>query len=99
MEISPRATCLNQRKTISYSRNSGRREVVGRETNAAVWTSLDGTTWTRLPVDSPEGSTFNDFGGQAIRALLVVDDVFVALGREGRGGDDDGDIWLGRPAG
>ena len=75
------------------------REVVGRETNAAVWTSLDGTTWTRLPVDSPEGSTFNDFGGQAIRALLVVDDVFVALGREGRGGDDDGDIWLGRPAG
>lgn len=72
--------------------------VVGREIDAAVWTSTDGRTWTRLSSDSPEASTLAGFGGQAIRALLYVDGDILALGRERRGRDDDGDVWTGHPS-
>jgi hypothetical protein len=76
---------------------AGGTEIVGNEVNAAIWTSPDGTTWTRSPSTTPGMSSLVDYGRQWIRALLATEDGFVALGREGRGRDDDADIWIGRP--
>ncbi len=67
-------------------------------TNGAVWISADGTAWARVPAGSPEIAPLVDFGRQGIRALLTTDDGFVALGWEGRGGDDDADVWIGQLA-
>jgi DNA-binding SARP family transcriptional activator len=64
-------------------------------TNGAVWISADGTTWARVLPTSPEIAPLVDFGRQGVRALLTTDDGFVALGWEGRGGDDDADVWVG----
>jgi hypothetical protein len=68
---------------------------VGRDTDAAVWTSADGTTWERLPGDTPAMSALTDFGRQSIKVLIASDDGFLALGAEGRGADDDADAWIG----
>jgi hypothetical protein len=71
-------------------------DVVDSTQDAAVWTSTDGTSWTREPPTSSGMSTFTDYGRQGVRALVAFDGGFVALGREGRGGDDDADVWTGR---
>jgi hypothetical protein len=73
-------------------------EVVDREIDGAVWTSRDGTTWTREDPTSPEMSTFTDYGRQGVRAILSTDAGFVAMGREGRGPNDDADVWIGAPS-
>ena len=72
-------------------------ETVGNETDGAVWTSLDVTTWTRPLPTALETAAFTESGrGEGVRDLLVDGDRFVALGREWRSGDDDADVWIGR---
>ena len=67
--------------------------------DAAVWTSLDGEEWIRLPGDDPSMSTLADLGHQEIKALLSIEGGFLALGAEGESGSDwDGRVWIGRPA-
>ena len=75
------------------------REVLDDEIDGAIWISSDGTTWIRQSPTSPELSAFVGIEEeQGVRALVVDDDRFVAFGREGRGGDDDADVWIGQLA-
>jgi len=69
---------------------------VGSGADGAVWTSVDGSAWRRQSPTSTDMSTFTDFGRQRIQELLVEGDHLAALGREGRGPDDDADVWIGR---
>lgn len=81
------------------------REVAGREDpattcedgNAAVWTSVDGLTWSRVPHDEAV------FGGQdshAMRSVTAGGPGLVAVGSSGplevedrKVGDDDAAVW------
>lgn len=75
------------------------REVLDDEIDGAIWISSDGTTWIRQSPTSPELSAFVGVEEeQGVRALVVDGDRFVAFGREGRGGDDDADVWIGQLA-
>ena len=67
--------------------------------DAAVWTSVDGLHWERLPGDDPSMSTLADLGHQEIKALVPVEGGFLALGAEGESGSDwDGRVWIGTAA-
>jgi hypothetical protein len=75
------------------------REVVDDEIDGAIWISSDGTRWIRQSPTAPELSAFVGIEEeQGVRALVVDGDRFVAFGREGRGGDDDADVWIGQLA-
>ena len=64
--------------------------------DAAVWTSIDGEHWIRLPGNDPNMSTLADLGHQEIKALLPIEGGFLALGAEGESGDDwDARVWIG----
>jgi len=65
--------------------------------DGAVWTSLDGVQWERLPGQDPAAtmSTLTDVGDQQIQALIPIEDGFLALGAE-KGYDDwDARVWIG----
>ena len=67
--------------------------------DAAVWTSIDGEHWIRLPGNDPSMSALADQGRQEIKALLPIEGGFLALGAEGESGSDwDGRVWTGTPA-
>jgi DNA-binding SARP family transcriptional activator len=71
-------------------------ETLGRETDGAVWTSVDGSRWVRLTT-SLATSALTDFGrSEGVRDLLATEDRFIALGRERRGQDDDANVWIGQ---
>ena len=64
--------------------------------DAAVWTSIDGEDWIRLPGNDPTMSTLADLGQQEIKALLPIDGGFLALGAEAESGSDwDARVWIG----
>ena len=66
--------------------------------DAAVWTSIDGEHWIRLPGNDPSMSTLADQGRQEIKALLRIEGGFLALGAEGESESDwDGRVWIGEP--
>ena len=69
----------------------------GLDVDGAVWTSLDGTTWQRLPKDSPAMSALTDIGDQDIKVLIPVESGFLALGAERGATDYDADAWIGEP--
>lgn len=63
---------------------------------AAVWTSPDGSAWTRVPHDE---ATFGGAGGDAITLVLVVGDGVLALGRSSPGRlDPDAAVWTSTDA-
>lgn len=63
---------------------------------AAVWTSPDGSAWTRVPHDE---ATFGGAGGDAITLMLVVGDGVLALGRSSPGRlDPDAAVWTSADA-
>jgi hypothetical protein len=67
--------------------------------DAAVWTSIDGEDWIRLPGNDPSMSTLADQGRQEIKGLLSIEGGFLALGAEGESLSDwDGRVWIGTPA-
>ena len=64
--------------------------------DAAVWTSVDGEHWIRLPGNDPTMSTLADLGQQEIKALLPIEGGFLALGAEAESGSDwDARVWIG----
>jgi hypothetical protein len=66
--------------------------------DAAVWTSLDGLHWERLPGHDLSMTTLTDLGDQEIKALIPVDGGFLALCAEaGFESDWDGWVWIGTP--
>jgi hypothetical protein len=65
----------------------------GGDVDAAVWTSVDGLTWTRVPDD--EGA----FGGQdaqRIEGVVAGDPGLIAVGFDFSGGDPDAAVWVWR---
>ena len=57
------------------------------EMDAAVWTSPDGTTWTRVPDND---AVLGGGGIQSVSAVAWTGDRFVAVGLE----DDDAAVWI-----
>jgi hypothetical protein len=62
----------------------------GGDWDAAVWTSPDGSTWTRVPHDE---AVFGGDNGQAMRSVAVGGPGLVAVGRDASGGDADAAVW------
>jgi hypothetical protein len=69
----------------------GRDGDLGGDTHAAVWTSVDGLVWSRVPHDEAV------FGGDAYQEMLAVaagGPGLVAVGRDGELGEDfDAAVW------
>jgi hypothetical protein len=59
----------------------------GDDTDAVVWTSVDGTEWRRV-----SSGSFGGEGNQAIRSLTVWEFGVVAVGWDNRG-DSEGAVW------
>ncbi len=58
--------------------------------NAAVWTSANGTDWTRVPDDD---TVFGGPGSQAMFSVAAGDSGLVAVGYDASGGDADAAVW------
>jgi len=64
----------------------------GGDLDAAVWTSSDARTWTRVPHLE---ATFGGRGAQRMSALCLFDSTIIAAGySETASGDSNGAIWL-----
>src|SRR5262245_34575914 len=69
-----------------------------RERDAAVWTSLDGVHWIRLPGDDPTMTALTDQGFEEIKGLIKLENGFLALGAAGpteAEADLDARVWIG----
>ena len=62
----------------------------GGDPDAAVWTSSDGITWSRIPHDE---SIFGGEDDQAMSAVTVGGPGLVAVGWDESGGDADAAVW------
>jgi hypothetical protein len=62
----------------------------GGDIDAAVWTSPDGVTWSRVPHDE---SIFGGPGFQEILSVAVGGPGLVAVGLDEAGGDRDAVVW------
>jgi len=63
----------------------------GGDGNAAVWTSPDGTTWSRVADDA----VFGGSGDQQMAGVAAAAPGLVAVGLDGPGGSDaDAAVWL-----
>jgi len=60
----------------------------GGDDDAAVWYSLDGATWSRVPHDE---AVFGGAGHQQIRGVTALESGFVAVGYEGDFSQHEGD--------
>ncbi len=62
----------------------------GGDHDAAVWTSVDGSSWSRVPHDEAV------FGGpdyQVMEAVSAAGPGLIAVGNDGSGGDWDAAVW------
>ncbi|GBE23505.1 MAG TPA: hypothetical protein ENH00_08070 [Actinobacteria bacterium] len=62
----------------------------GGGADAAVWTSPDGTTWTRVP---PDEAIFGGIGRQQMFSVAAGGPGLVAVGSDSSGGDTDAAVW------
>jgi hypothetical protein len=73
-------------------------EVTEEDTDAAVWTSIDGVIWERLPGHAPTMTALTDVALQEIKGLIPFDEGFLAFGAEGTTKDElDARVWIGTP--
>jgi hypothetical protein len=63
----------------------------GGDEDAAVWTSPDGFTWSRVPHDE---AVFGGEGDQVILSVTIGGPGLAAVGREVSGGDSDAAVWV-----
>ncbi|MGH2731241.1 MAG: adenylate/guanylate cyclase domain-containing protein [Actinomycetota bacterium] len=61
-----------------------------REYDAAIWTSADGLSWTRVKRDD---LLFGGEGNQTIKWVIATEERLVAGGWDGSGGDLDAAVW------
>ncbi len=66
----------------------------GTDPDAAVWTSPDGLTWTRMPHDE---TVFGGDGFQLMSSVVAVGSGLVAVGYDWSGGDRDAAVWYWTP--
>ncbi len=62
----------------------------GGDQDAAIWTSVDGITWDRVPLDE---AVFGGAGDQAVNTLTVWDGGLAAAGYASSGEDRDAAVW------
>jgi len=64
----------------------------GPSSDAVVWTSVDGISWSRVPAD---GAVFAGTGGQRMATVIATDAGLVAVGSDGGGYDTrpDSAVW------
>lgn len=62
----------------------------GGDQDAAVWTSPDGLSWSRV---QPDESVFGGDGDQAMWAVTAGGPGVIAVGLDGSGGDSDAAAW------
>ncbi len=60
------------------------------DADAAVWTSVDGVTWSRVPHDE---AVFGGAGGQLMRSVTAGGPGLVAVGDA----DTDAAVWVAVP--
>ena len=65
-------------------------ESSGDDAYGAVWTSVDGLTWTRVPHDE---ETLGGPGDQSMRSVAAGGPGLVAVGSQSRGLDSDAAVW------
>jgi hypothetical protein len=65
-------------------------EWAGSDFDAAVRTSPDGVTWSRVPRDN---AVFGGAGNQEMRSVTVGGPGLVAVGVDGPGDDQDAAVW------
>ena len=66
----------------------------GTRSSAAVWTSADGVTWSRIPDDD------SVFGDAAMSSVTAAGSRLVAMGHDVLGDDDTADaavVWVATP--
>ena len=61
--------------------------------DAAVWTSTDGLTWTRVPLNL---SALGGLSDQVMTGVVATDGGLVAVGVDWSGGDQDAAVWTSR---
>jgi CheY-like chemotaxis protein len=64
-------------------------QIITGESDAAVWTTADGSTWTR--VDDPD---LTGPGDQFMIYAIQTQSGLIAVGSDDRSGDDDGAVWV-----
>jgi hypothetical protein len=64
----------------------------GGDWDAAVWTSPDGITWTRVPHDE---AVFGGDGGQEMEGVVLLGQTLVVVGDEKTGDEYDAAVWVG----
>jgi hypothetical protein len=62
----------------------------GGDRHAAVWTSLDGRVWSRVPHDE---AVFGGSDGQRMRSVTAGGPGLVAVGWDSSGDDEDAAVW------
>ena len=67
-----------------------RGDVDGRTGVAAVWTSVDGLTWSRVPHDD---LVFGSGGHQWMNSVTAAGPGLVAVGVDGSGDNEDAAVW------
>jgi hypothetical protein len=63
----------------------------GGDGDAAVWTSPDGATWSRVAHDE---ETFGGPNNQGMGGVIVMPGGLVAVGLDDSGGDGDMTVWI-----
>jgi hypothetical protein len=66
------------------------REETGADVDGAVWTSVDGLTWLRVP---DEAGVLGGTGDQLMESVVAGGPGLVAVGRENLGDGFDGAVW------
>ena len=66
-------------------------EASGDEAHAAVWTSVDGMSWTRVPHDE---AVFGGSDVQVMNSVVAGGPGLVAVGGEGSGNDRNAAVWI-----
>jgi len=66
----------------------------GADVDAAVWWSVDGLTWNRVPHDE---AAFGGTDNQEMYSVVVGGPGLVAVGTDWSGGDADAAVWVVAP--
>ena len=67
------------------------RDESGGDSDAAVWISVDGITWSRVPDDE---AIFGGAGTQVMVGVTVGGPGLVAVGWDGSSGDLNAAVWV-----